>query len=93
MGQLIEPEHEFCEILNAFPNLKDRIEILFNVDENIKDGISIYDYFLNKGYEDEEIYLIISKLNTDINYYLKKGEFPSQRKIEIGHEQILLEEE
>lgn len=92
MGQLIEPEHEFCEILNAFPNLKDRVEILFNV-ENVKDGVSIHDYFSKKDYSENEIHIIIKKLNTDINYFLKKGEFPCKRNIEIGHGEIILEEE
>lgn len=92
MGQLIEPEHEFCEILNAFPILKERVEILFNID-NIKDGISIKDYFLKKDYSENEIDLIIKKLNTDIKYFLKKGEFPTKKEIEIGHNEIILEEE
>lgn len=92
MGQLIEPEHEFCEILNAFPNLKERVEILFNI-ENIKDGISIHDYFFKKDYSENEIDLIVKKLNTDIKYFLKKGQFPAKREIEIGHNEIMLEEE
>lgn len=92
MTELIEETHEFCEIVNAFPSLQERLEVLFNV-SNLIDGVSIYDYFKQRDYDDEEISLIVNKLNRDVKYFLKKGEYPKARKVAIGHEPISLEEE
>ena len=98
MDTIFGPHHEFVEILNAFPVLKERLEELhINVSE-IKEGETVLDYFLRKSYSDAEIEIFIKKINTDLNYYLKKGEFPkvaltSVREALGTHESEFVEKE
>ena len=79
MSSLINPELEFCEILNAFPILKEHLDNLNFDISDVKDGESVYDYFKNHNYSEDEIDILVKRLNNDLNYYLKKGEFPSMK--------------
>jgi len=76
---LINPQLEFCEILNAFPILQERLENLNFDISDMKDGETLYDYFKNHNYSEDEIDLLIKRLNNDLNYFLKKGAFPSMK--------------
>jgi len=77
MSSLINPQLEFCEILNAFPVLQERLENLNFDISDLKDGETLYSYFKEHNYNEDEIDLLIKRLNHDLNYFLKKGEFPS----------------
>ncbi len=82
MSKLIKKELEFYEVLNSFPFLEERLE-KYNI-KDIKEGISIEEYLKNnKSYNDDEIFILINKINEDIKYYLKHEKFPEERKIKI----------
>lgn len=79
MDSLISPHIEFCEILNAFPALGERLEMLnFDVSD-LKDGETVFNYLKERNYTDDEIDLLVKRLNSDIKYFLKKGTFPCMK--------------
>ncbi len=102
MGIVIDPRLELVEILNAFPVLEEMLKKSnFNLSD-IEDGVTFYDYFAQKNMSDDEIYLLIKKLNNDIKCFLKKGKLPKmnlQKESEVlmtneyGLEMISSEEE
>jgi len=89
MSSILNSSQEFCEILNAFPVLNDKFESLdIDISDNIE-GETFYEYFARHSMSKIEISILIKKLNSDIKYFLKKGELPKlDRKIQIGHEEI-----
>ncbi|MDA3855488.1 MAG: hypothetical protein PF569_04470 [Candidatus Woesearchaeota archaeon] len=93
MSYNIDSSLEFCEIINAFPVLLERLKQLeFKVD-NITDGESMDDFFLRNGSSKEESNMIIVRLNSDLNYYLKKGKLPKSVPLRDEKEVLLLDEE
>lgn len=79
MGSLINPHLEFCEIINAFPVLEQRLEMLNFDISDMNDGETVYDYLKNHNYTEDEIDLLVKRLNSDLNYFLKKGDFPNMK--------------
>jgi len=90
MGNLINPNLEFIEVLNAFPCLKEKLS-RSNFDlRDLKEGKTIYDYFSQKFYSEDEIDLLVKKLNNDVKYFLKKGNMPTMN---LQDEKIVLQME
>lgn len=74
MSSLINHNLEFYEVLNAFPILKEKLKKLsFNLSD-LKEGESICEYFGKKSYSQDEIDIVVRKLNSEINYYLRNGD-------------------
>ncbi len=98
MASLINDNLEFVEVLNAFPILRDKLEkSRFNLND-LKDGITIKDYLQNKSYREDEIDILVKKLNNDVQNYLKKADRTNSEKKQIeitniGMQPLQLEEE
>ncbi len=89
---LVNINYEFCEVLNAFPILKDTLK---NLDLNISDvcdGESILDYFLKKSMSKEEIEFLVRKMNQSVNNLFRNNRDLisdiSKSSIDIGLENI-----
>ena len=87
---IINSGFEFFEVLNEFPCLKATLNKLHINSEKINEGESIHDFFQRKDLSLDEENLILRKLNRDVNYFLKKGELPKQKQIQMNYS---LEEE
>ena len=77
--KLIDESYEFCEVINAFPIIKDYLsELNFSLND-IKESETIKDYFEKKQLSDYEIGLLVNKLNHKIKVYLQKD--PPEKQI------------
>ena len=96
MVELISLDHELYEVLNAFPCLKDVLESI-NVDlSKLSEGVTLNSYLVEIGYNKDEIQLLVSKMNSEVNYFLKTGEShasnspkKSDNKENLGIEMII----
>lgn len=66
-------DHELLEVLNAFPFLEDKSEVLSHIESDIESGETIYDYFIRKDYSEDEIEVLIRKINVEIKSFLKNS--------------------
>jgi hypothetical protein len=92
MATLIDASQEFYEVLNEFPVLKDKLRELHLSDSDIKEGLSIEDYFKNKSYSEDEISLLVRKFNFEIKAFLKNAQ-PHYNNFESKGSPMILEEE
>lgn len=74
MAVQIEESYEIYEVLNAFPILKQKLQELHFDINDIIEGETVHDYFEKKHLSNEEIKLLVRKINNEINIFLKKGE-------------------
>ncbi len=72
-GRLISTEHEFIEVLNAFPILRRNLEKMNFETEVVDEGLSVHDFFEKKHLSEEEIDIMVKKLNSDVKCYLRRG--------------------
>ena len=69
-------DFEFYEVLNEFPVLKNSLKSLdFSVSE-VKEGESVHDFFEKNSLSEEEIDLIVRRLNRDLTQFMKTGTLP-----------------
>lgn len=92
MATLIDATQEFYEVLNEFPVLKDKLRDLHLNISDLKEGLSIEEYFKNKSYSEDEIALLIRKFNFEIKTFLKNGVLPIHN-FDIERTPVILEEE
>ena len=86
MASLIESNLEFAEVLNAFPYIKTKLEKSQFDLRDVRDGVSIHDYFENKSYSEDEIDIFVKKLNFDVKRYLSNAgekEFKLQKEKDV----------
>jgi hypothetical protein len=92
MATLIDASQEFYEVLNEFPVLKDKLRELHLNSSDIKEGLSIEDYFKNKSYTEDEISLLVRKFNFEIKSFLKNSQ-PHSSNFDVETSPRNLEEE
>lgn len=88
MNVKITSDLEFFEVLNEFPNLKYTFDY-FKLDINIvSEGISIHDFLIKSNLKEEDISIILRKVNRDLSYFLKKEENLEIRDISLNDTEI-----
>lgn len=93
MSYSIDSNLEFCEIINAFPIIGERLKQLnFDVD-NFIEGESMRDFFLRNDILEDEAEMIEIRLNSDLKYYLKNGELPRSVPFRDEREVLLLDDD
>lgn len=93
MSYSIDSNLEFCEIINAFPILIESLE-KFNLKvEGCIEGESFKDFFLRNRILEDEIDILIASLNSDLRYYLKKGELPHCEPLRDEREVLILDDD
>lgn len=79
MSVYIQENYEFGEVVNQFPILKEKLENLhFKLD--IVEGESVHDFFEKNSLSEEEIDLIVKRLNRELTTYLTKK---NEQSVEI----------
>lgn len=92
MVDLVRPDLEFYEVLNAFPALSSYFENLHFKIQNVKEGISLYEYFESSDHMSKrEVELLVRKINIYLNGFLEKTTPSQQVNSQLSEE--LLEEE
>lgn len=87
MPTYIEHDYDFYEVINEFPIVREKLEGLdFDLDD-IKEGESVAEYLIRKSHNEQEVDLIIRRLNRDVNLFLKKDE-PNVIETEVPVENI-----
>lgn len=92
MTQIIESSHEFYEVLNEFPILKDKLESLDLDVKDLREGLTIQEYFISKSYTQDEIALLLRKFNSEVKQLLK-GNIAPKTDFVPANEESLEEEE
>lgn len=68
----ITPGLELYEVVNAFPVIKNCLEKLHIGTSDIKEGLSVHDFLEKKRMSEDEIDILLKKLNHEVNSFLKK---------------------
>ncbi len=79
----IKSDLEFFEVLNCFPCLKNKLERLRINTTNLKEGETVYDFLQKQTNTEDEINLIITKLNEYIGHFLKTDNNKDKRELDI----------
>ncbi|MFW6285845.1 MAG: hypothetical protein ACOC16_01590 [Nanoarchaeota archaeon] len=93
MEFLIYEDLELYEVLNAFPVLKESFEKLGLDISNLNEGETIYNYFKRLSFGDDEIDILVKKINYEIKHYLKNGEVPCFKSLSSEKNVLRIEEE
>lgn len=83
----ITPNLELYEVLNAFPVIKNSLEKLHIKTSEIKEGLTVHDFLERKHLSEDEIDILVKKMNFEVNSFLKK-----EPKIQEIKEEALFEE-
>ncbi len=68
---LVNLDYDFFEVLNAFPILKKTLLDLDFSLRDVKEGESVHDYFEKKSLSEDEISIVVRKLNQKLNSFFK----------------------
>lgn len=95
MVDVIKPNLEFYEILNAFPTIKSFLEEQHFTISKVQEGVSMYEYFENSDHMSRrEVDLLSRKLNQYLSGFLETSsqkETTDTKALDVQEE--LVEEE
>lgn len=84
----VSSEHEVFEIVNQFPVLETVFNDLSLDISNIGENISLKVFLEKKNFLEEEIQIIINKLNSHIKSFLNNDSIMPIKKIETNKEEL-----
>lgn len=82
----IKPHVDFFEVVNEFPILKEKLcDLQFRVSD-IKEGETVTDFFTRNSLSNEEVNFIITKLNRELNNFMKQTDTKPVVEVKVVEE-------
>lgn len=89
----IDPNLEIYEVLNAFPVLENTLQEFDINPKDIQEGETVEEFLNKLVRSEEEKKILLRRMNTELNYFFKKGKRPQVSIVEGSNEYIVGEEE
>lgn len=85
---LISENHEFYEVVNAFPFLSKFLHKIEIETHQITEGETIKEYLLKKDFSESEILNLVTKFNSQVKVHLEPNTV-SESKVKVNQELVL----